>query len=60
MKSYRADVALTPVEGGTHIRWSSRFEPSIPGTGALMRLYLGRIVAGLARRLAAHAETHGH
>ena len=55
VKSYRADVELTPVESGTHIRWSSRFEPSIPATGTLMRLYLGRVVAGLTRRLAAYA-----
>ena len=42
--------------GGTHIRWSFRFEPKIPGTGAFMRFYLGRIVAGFPRRLAAYAE----
>jgi uncharacterized protein YndB with AHSA1/START domain len=57
VKSYRADVELTPVDGGTHIRWSSRFEPTVPGTGPFMRWYLGRIIAGLARRLAAHAES---
>jgi hypothetical protein len=56
VRSYRADVELTPVDGGTHIRWSSRFEPSVPGTGPFMRWYLGRIVAGLTRRLAAHAS----
>jgi hypothetical protein len=59
VKSYRADVELTPNEGGgTHIRWSFRFEPKIPGTGAFMRFYLGRIVAGFPRRLAAYAEHH--
>ena len=56
VKAYRADVDLTPVDGGTRIRWAFRFEPKIPGTGAFMRFYLGRIVGGLARRLAAHAE----
>jgi len=55
VKSYRADVDLTPVNGGTHIRWSFRFEPKLPGTGSFMRFYLGRIVAGFTRRLAAHA-----
>ena len=56
VKSYRADVELTPnANGGTHIRWSFRFEPKIPGTGAFMRFYLGRIVAGFPRRLAAYA-----
>ena len=58
VKNYRADVDLTAADGGTHIRWAFRFEPKIPGTGAFMRFYLGRIVAGLARRLAAHADTH--
>lgn len=56
VKAYRADVELTPADGGTHIRWTSRFQPSIPGTGALMRWYFGRIVAGLTRRLAAYAD----
>ena len=56
VKSYRADVDLTPTDVGTHIRWSFRFEPKVAGTGAFMRFYLGRIVAGLARRLAAYAE----
>jgi len=57
VKSYRADVDLAPADnGGTHIRWSFRFEPKIPGTGAFMRFYLGRIVAGFPRRLAAYAE----
>jgi len=56
VKAYRADVDLTPVDGGTRIRWAFRFEPKIPGTGAFMRFYLGRIVAGLARRLATYAE----
>ncbi len=55
VKSYRADVELTPVDGGTHIRWSSRFEPTVPGTGPFMRWYLGGIVGGLTRRLAAYA-----
>ena len=56
VKAYRADVDLTPVDTGTRIRWSFRVEPKVPGTGAFMRFYLGRIVAGLARRLAAYAE----
>jgi hypothetical protein len=57
VKDYRADVDLTAFDGGTHIRWAFRFEPKIPGTGAFMRWYLGRIVTGLARRLAAYATS---
>jgi hypothetical protein len=56
VKSYRADVDLTSVDGGTRIRWAFRFEPKVPGTGAFMRFYLGRIVGGFVRRLAAYAE----
>ena len=56
VRNYRADVELTPSGGGTHIRWAGRFEPKVPGTGSLMRWYLGRIVGGFTRRLAAYAE----
>jgi uncharacterized protein YndB with AHSA1/START domain len=56
VRNYRADVDLTPVDGGTHIRWAGRFEPLVPGTGALIRWYLRRIIAGFARRLARFAE----
>jgi hypothetical protein len=56
VRSYRADIDLTPVDGGTHIRWAGRFEPKVPGTGPFMRWYLGRIVAGFTKRLAAYPE----
>ena len=56
VRSYHADVELTPVDGGTHIRWSGRFEPTLPGTGPFMRWYFRRLIAGFAGRLAAHAE----
>ena len=55
-RNYRADVDLTPVDGGTHIRWVGRFEPKVPGTGVVMRWYLRLIIAGFARRLARYAE----
>ena len=56
VRNYQADVELTPVDGGTHISWGGRFEPKVAGTGAFMRFFLGRLVAGFARRLAAYAE----
>jgi len=58
VRSYRADVELTAIDGGTHIRWAFRFEPKIPGTGAFMRFYFARIIAGFVRRLATYAEKH--
>jgi uncharacterized protein YndB with AHSA1/START domain len=55
VKNYRASVDLTPVEGGTQIRWVSEFEPKIPGTGALMRRGLDKFIAGMTDGLAEHA-----
>lgn len=55
-RNYRADVDLTPTDGGTHIRWAGSFEPKIPGTGLAMRWYLRLIIAGFTRRLARYAE----
>jgi len=59
VKTYRAEVELTPLGPGTRVRWSGRFEPSIPGTGPFMRWYFQRLVTGFARRLAAYAEKRG-
>src|SRR3954465_1726916 len=56
VRNHRADVELTAAGGGTHIVWSSRFEPKLAGTGSVLRWFLHRIVSGLARRLARYAE----
>jgi uncharacterized protein YndB with AHSA1/START domain len=54
VRNYRADVWLTATpEGGTLIRWRSRFEPRLPGVGPVLR----RIVGGFAGRLAAAAAS---
>lgn len=58
VREYRADVRLVPHEGGTRIEWAATFRPRIPGTGRFMRWYLGVIVGGFARRLAAYAGAH--
>jgi polyketide cyclase/dehydrase/lipid transport protein len=55
VKDYRGEVDLTPVAGGTEIRWVSTFEPKWPGTGALVRRGLGRFIAACTDGLAAHA-----
>jgi uncharacterized protein YndB with AHSA1/START domain len=60
VRNYRAEVTLTPSDvdgGGTHISWRATFDPRIPGTGPLLRRYLGAIVGGFTRRLAAYAGT---
>ena len=58
-RDYRADVDLSPDDGGTSIEWRGEFAPSVPGTGSLLRVVLRRIIAGLARRLAAEADRRG-
>lgn len=56
-RGYRADVDLTAhVAGGTVILWQAAFTPKLPGTGALLRWALRRVVAGFARKLARAAE----
>jgi hypothetical protein len=56
LRGYRAEVTLTPVDGGTEIRWHSEFEPKIPGTGGFYRAVLSRFMADAVKRLAAAAE----
>jgi hypothetical protein len=56
VKSYRADVHLTPDGNGTRIVWAGSFTPKLPGTGPLLRAFLVRTVGAFARRLAKAAE----
>jgi uncharacterized protein YndB with AHSA1/START domain len=55
VRDYRGDIDLTPVEGGTEIRWVSSFEPRLPGTGPLLRRALDGFIEALTRGLAEHA-----
>ncbi len=59
VRGYRADVRLSPDNGGTRITWSGTFEPLIPGTGPVIRWWFTQLVGGFARRLAEHAERTG-
>jgi Polyketide cyclase / dehydrase and lipid transport len=60
MKGYRADVDLDARDGGTAIRWTSRFQAKVPGTGGLLRRgfrrFLQRCVDGLAAHTAEASE----
>jgi uncharacterized protein YndB with AHSA1/START domain len=57
VRDYRAEVTLTPAsDAGTHIRWRSRFDPKIPGTGWLLRRRLRGFLAELAEGLAREGE----
>jgi uncharacterized protein YndB with AHSA1/START domain len=56
VRRYRATVELeAEPDGGTTIRWRGQFEPSIPGTGPLIRGGLTLLLGALARKLAAAA-----
>jgi uncharacterized protein YndB with AHSA1/START domain len=54
-RDYRSTVVLTPADGGTRITWRSTFEPVVPGTGAVLRWFLGAVVRSFARNLARRA-----
>jgi uncharacterized protein YndB with AHSA1/START domain len=58
VREYRADVTLRAApDGGTEIRWQSRYEPLVPLTGWLVRRRLEPFIAQIAERLARRAET---
>jgi hypothetical protein len=52
IRDYRAVVSLDPDGEGTCITWSGAFQPLVPGTGRLLAWVLGKIVGGMAIRLA--------
>ena len=56
IRDYRAQVTLTPEGDGTEIRWQSRFNPKVPGTGGLARRGLQRFIQQTADGLAREAE----
>ena len=56
VRDYRGEVDLTPIDGGTEIRWVSSFHPKVPGTGALLRRGLDGFIAALTDGLAERAS----
>ena len=55
VRDYRGAVDLTPLAGGTEIRWATSFEPRYPGTGGLLRRGLDGFIAAMTDGLAAGA-----
>jgi uncharacterized protein YndB with AHSA1/START domain len=55
VKDYRATVDLEPDGSGTRIHWQASFRPTVPGTGALLRVALGRFLRRCAEGLADYA-----
>jgi hypothetical protein len=60
LRDYRAHVTLTPMEGGTTIRWRSTFRAKVPGTGWLYRRQLGSFIGRAVDGLAAAAARASH
>jgi uncharacterized protein YndB with AHSA1/START domain len=50
VRNYRGEVTLTPVAGGTHIRWTATWDNTMGGriVGRTLRVIYPEIVAGLA------------
>lgn len=53
LRNHRGEVCFAPEGDGTRVTWRCRFEPRIPGTGALLRHLITavfrRALEGLAR-----------
>jgi uncharacterized protein YndB with AHSA1/START domain len=58
VRNYRADIYLAPDGDGTRITWGGKFEPLIPGTGALVTAWFRRLIGSFATRVAKYAEDH--
>lgn len=58
VRNYRADVYLAAEGTGTRITWVATFDPLIPGTGKALTAFYRRLIGGMARKVAAYAETN--
>ncbi len=56
MRGYRADVDLEARDGGTAIHWHSSFHAKVPGTGGMLRRFLGKFLQRCVDGLAAYAS----
>jgi Polyketide cyclase / dehydrase and lipid transport len=59
LRNYRADVTIRPDGAGCIVRWHSRFDPKLPGTGALWRLGIRKLLGRITDDLAVAAEATG-
>jgi uncharacterized protein YndB with AHSA1/START domain len=55
LQGYRADIDLTPADGGTDVRWHTTFKAKIPGTGWIYRRALHKLTQQCVAGLADHA-----
>jgi uncharacterized protein YndB with AHSA1/START domain len=54
VRDHRGEITLEPSAAGTCLTWTVVFRPLIPGTGALLRWILTRVLGGILDRLAAY------
>jgi hypothetical protein len=57
LRRYRADVELRGDDHGTLVTWRGSFDEIVPASGPALRLILGRMTAGFARRVCRYAES---
>ena len=60
ISNYRADVTLTPEDGGTRIAWHGEFDQKYPGTAGVMRALIRYVLTDIAKALARRAEQPDH
>jgi hypothetical protein len=60
LRDYRADINLTPADGGTDIHWHTTFRAKVPGMGWLYRRALQRLTEGFTQGLATRATADTH
>jgi uncharacterized protein YndB with AHSA1/START domain len=60
IKDHRGDVTFAAEGDGTRVSWRCQFNPKIPGTGTLLRLFITRIfsngLANLAKTFASETR----
>ncbi|WP_433329177.1 SRPBCC family protein [Spirillospora sp. CA-294931] len=56
VRDYRAVVDFEDQGTSSLVRWHARFDPLIPGTGPLLRVFFQRMLNSFAHRVARHAE----
>lgn len=56
VRDYRAELVLTPTDGGTDVLWRGSFVERIPGTGPVFRVLVRGLLSVLLKRLLAAAE----
>jgi Polyketide cyclase / dehydrase and lipid transport len=58
VRHYRADVTLTPDEGGTTLTWSVSFDAKLRGTGPIMYAVLGLLISRFCTGVTSYADRH--